>query len=688
MKKTGIFTLFLALAIFASAQLQQPVLFPALTNNIFAYSANTRTDVTGAIGSFQHHLIYKKTIDTAFTAGPVFSTNATTVWRTLDSLQPVTNYTVLAVVENNGVSDTSQPITFTTKTPPPALVPIVIAGIHTNASYQQTTVGFHVVAEGYLFTARVYYGTQQFPSNPITLTGTVDTFITLTTPNTGTYTNNRIFVQPVGTVPSNITYQFFQFNDYTVPGPSSADVTAISLVTPTGTIDSLYASASVSIGNTGSAVIIPRGINAQGYVDTMYGSFVITHDTVMHWGLHGLPNNTARSFRVTAVAPGGSDSAQTGPTFTGQVSAGTIGNWNTTFSTTNSANITVQVNSNGTTAPSIGQLWAEYPNAYGGTHTTDTASGIIGNVSKTLWLDSLKPGPAQNPVTLRYKNAAGLVTTSQIAVQVQTPVTGFVIPATWTLSSPTSSSLRVNNADCVPQNGDIGAAVVGVVRPSFSSVGDTVILASGISTHVILSMDVLNLTGSTVYFVQLLGRSGSGLLSGNGIEKSAMTNIPIPAVLSDCVIDSFRSSTAYYHIEGNGNGTVTDYTRQLFHGVSAITSPYTSSVGTGNIHYAYSYSDLLSGIEYNIFNKLSGPNNSNPVTLVKYFTMITTGIETVKPETIDPNTFVTVYDELGRMVTSGLFKTIHHNVRESGYRGIYFVRAASGSALKYGMLDN
>lgn len=637
MKKQFILlTLFTLLAIMVPAA--NVTLFPVFEDSVKTYSASFFNIKSGAKN---HHYIYGKTGDT-LRAGSMVSTNNSSFWRSVDSLQPLTQYRIAAVVDSFGITDTSDFITFTTKPIPPPLQPTSITGIIVNSSWFQTAVKFTYRAIGYFFKATVHYGAFAYTSPTITLTGEGDTTIIITNPNVPgtTYSGNVIRTVPIGNVPPNITDETFSFGSYTVPLSTNVDVVNVSL--SAATPDSMISSVTIHPGNAGYATAAVFSLDGSGNKIAMIWSGAIAKDTTFSVGFGGLSNYTPYAVRAIATNQITTDSAQSGFVRTLQVLPAVIVTWDTVQATTYLTKLKVTFNTSGTYVKSKGSGWVVYPDRNGILLTTDTVKNLVGLVDGIFSLINLRQGPSINPATIYFRNDAGLVTAYPIGIIIRSPRPGF--ETSWgRLRGNNASTITLENIGFKNAN---GGNILVMVRRGGSLTIDTLIGVSGVYGIGDVNIPVSGLIGRTEYWFQTAGQSPDGEIVFNPVWKSEKTTDPIAPVITEITINSVGSDRVTFTVRGDGNGTPTTIRMEILqNGILVKTMDSWNDAGTTTFEKQFSAGGLYSQTTYEIKVTPSGPNNTTAMPLSKSFT--TTMVTAIQEVSGDPDRLVDVINPMG-----------------------------------------
>ncbi len=627
-------------------------LFPALTDSVFTNTATLRLIVSGVTGNYQWRPYYKAVGDT-FKIGSPTSTNMTSLWVSIGGLQPATQYdSVAVIVTDGGVSDTSNYISFTTKTLVP-IQPMTITNISVAPSTTSTTISFHYSFVGgptgaYNVLVEPFLQNYTFSISALLLRGIGDTSFVITNPNVPgtTYMHN---ILAASTTENGIPQDaFFDFQDYMVPTLTSADVINLQVIQLWQ--DSAKISAHIKPGNTGSAILRRKLLNAQGNQIAVVTSN-ISSDTIITWTEKNLMDSTSYYTRVVATSSGGSDSMQVAFT-TLTVPKATVDVWSISNETLISADVNITVKTNGTWANSTTTAIVEWETANNAI-LADTLIGITGMQQIVFPLGNLRSAPAVNYAWIRLINGGG-ETLEPISFQVLAPTPA---PTTsWGFlqqESPTKISLNSIGYSCYGNSINNKILVVKrKIQPS-STAWDTTVIATGLfSTGTLPQIPFTGLDAASRYEFKLIGVSSDGAMLENGLIKWEETASPGQPVIANISISSATTNGVVGTTVGNASGTPSQVYTELYQGGNLLSSTGTVAVGSDDFNQSFSFvNSLILNTQYEIRATVKDLQGSNAFALSKYLIITISGVEELDAD--DPRIEAPVYDLMGRMIGFG-----------------------------------
>lgn len=659
MKKTFLSIVFATIAM--SVMALNGTLFPALTDSVFTNASTVRVITSGTVGTYQIRSYVKASGDTVFTTGTPLSLSISQTWFTIAGLQPATHYdSVAVIITDGGISDTSNYISFTTKSVVP-IQPMSITNIVVEPSVSSTKIRFTYSFVGgptgaYNALVEPFLQNYNFSIPALLLRGAGDTSFVITNPNVpGTLYANNILAAT--TTQSGIPQDaFFSFSNYTVPTLSAADVISFQVVQVWQ--DSVRLTASVKVGNTGSATVKRKLLNAQGNQITVLTS-TITSDSVITWVEKNLSDNTDYFSRIVASSPGGSDSMQI--TFTTlTVPKATVDMWSTSNETLTTADLNITVKTNGTWANSTTTAIVEWETANNAI-VADTVTGITSTQSIILALSNLRSAPAVNYAWIRLINGGG-ETLEAISFQVLAPISA---PTTsWGfLQQESSTKVTLNSVGYACSGNSTNNKVLVVKRKVLpvSTAWDTTVIATGLSgTGTLPQIPFTGLDAASRYEFKIIGVSPDGAMQENGMVKWEETAVAGQPLIANISILASSTNGVSGQVIGNASGTPSQVSTQLYQAGNLLSSTGTIAVGTDDFAQPFSFTNtLVLSTQYEVRSTVKDLQNSNAFALSKYFTVTVSGIEELAAD--DPRIETHVYDLSGRIIGFGTKQYMSQN---------------------------
>jgi hypothetical protein len=445
-------------------------------------------------------------------------------------------------------------------------------------------------------------------------------------------------------------------------------------------VDSLRASIAIATAGNGGPITIRSSIKEEN--GTFIHNFANTNADSLTIGMGNLLPNIYYRFTAIAENFAGSDTSSV-LVNTNQIAAPTVTISNTQ-KTKNSASFVVNVDPKGS---SIGSTVSEVVIIEKVGSVSDTAIyQTFFQVAGTLSIN--RTGKVPN-TTYTYsgwvKNDAGLTATiPQFSVTTDPPVQA-IAPQWGSLWVESPSHIAIRSIGYSVNSGDEAQLLV-LVRKDGTTTWDTIIVQGGLITSGTLDANITGLIGGTKYWFKIAMRSSDGHLAMNGTEKWEITIAPQAPDVFEIVINSLTEYVISFTIPGNGNGTLTSLKVELFEvSTGFLAESQTIPVGTGDFSHNGNFSGLYMGTDYEIRVTVSGPNNSNPMAISRFFkTLGTTSVDDIlRDQNGDESVEMVGYNTLGQILGYGTKKEILRKFPNEVI--IFHPRNENGTINKFGI---
>ena len=617
-------------------------------------------EVANNNGGFAEKFIYKKIADTAYSVGPVRSTNVQNTTFGLGGLDPHTSYEIAIIIIDGSQTDTTAWFPVTTDTLPGTPGQFILTYTGTTVTPTQTKIRFHY-SSSYNIGCKVYLDQYAFASPVLIVIGTGDTSIVAPVNTVGhTYVDNWLFGAPFVPV-GGINPVYVSVPDYQVPTPTAPDVQSLTVLYQS--TDSIAVKAIVKKGTTDTAHVTIKW--SRGNVPFYSSGVTISSDTILVSGSGGLISNTDYTVRVVSANPGGVDSLSViASTF--QVPVPSIGNFDTLQATTNAAKLLASFATNGYSDSSYARAWIVWTDKFGANHTTDTSDWFIGPNVDTFMLTNLKDASTGNNYAQIYvRNRAGLTASMTAVFKIAGPKPA--IPIDWGYLSGDVNRINFNNLSMSVPVDDM-ADVFAFIQPESSSQVDTAALYNDFIGSLSGSnvVSVGGLVGDQKYFIRIAVRNTDLKWYVNPTTK---WEIPIPGIepvqsLAPADI-SLNGTSITFTIKGSGNGTPTNWNGDIYaYGTTANpVAAFAEYAGTGTFSIMKTAAGMTPFTHYYLVSRITNPSTGleyGQSIIYDFWTDAATGISEAESKmwTIDGTTTGRLYDLLGQQLGQGCYAQV------------------------------